>query len=76
MAECAKGWREAEAPMKSVTKGLPKQPKSQQHFPAMPWQEVPDFVASMGEKLAAGETVRLALEFTLHHSNRFGEDRG
>ncbi len=72
----AKGWREAEAPMKSVTKGLPKQPKSQQHFPAMPWQEVPDFVASMGEKLAAGETVRLALEFIILTASRSGEARG
>ena len=42
----------------------------------MPWQEVPDFVASMGEKLAAGETVRLALEFIILTASRSGEARG
>ena len=32
--------------MRSVSKGLPKQPKVQKHFAAMPWQDVSDFVTN------------------------------
>ena len=35
----AKGWREAETPLRSILRGLPKQPKIRRHLAAMPWQE-------------------------------------
>lgn len=72
----AKGWREAEAPMRSVTRGLPKQPKVKRHLSAMPWQDVPDFVADMPDNLTASEPVRLALEFLILTAARSGEVRG
>ncbi|MEQ9447583.1 MAG: tyrosine-type recombinase/integrase, partial [Rhodospirillaceae bacterium] len=72
----AKGWREAEAPMRSVTRGLPKQPKRKQHLAAMAWQNVPAFVASMSDTLQVGEPVRLALEFLILTAARSGEVRG
>lgn len=72
----AKGWREAEAPMRSVTKGLPKQPKGKSHHSAMPWQKVPDFVSNLSERLSAGETVLLAIEFLILTAARSGEVRG
>jgi integrase len=72
----AKGWREAEAPLRSVSRGLPKQPKKTGHFAAMAWQDVPAFIASMEDTLKASETVRLALEFLILTAARSGEVRG
>jgi integrase len=72
----AKGWREAEAPLRSVSRGLPKQPKIKGHFAAMPWQEVPNFITNMGDTLNATEPVLLAIEFLILTAARSGEVRG
>jgi integrase len=72
----AKGYREAEAPMRSVTRGLPKQPKAKQHFAAMPWQDAPDFLVKLAATTQAGEPVKLALEFLILTAARSGEMRG
>ncbi|HJM90901.1 MAG: integrase arm-type DNA-binding domain-containing protein [Alphaproteobacteria bacterium] len=72
----AKGWREAEAPMRSVSRGLPKQPKIKGHFAAMPWQQVPGFIADMTSILKATESVLLATEFLILTAARSGEVRG
>ncbi|MBT5108271.1 MAG: integrase arm-type DNA-binding domain-containing protein [Rhodospirillaceae bacterium] len=72
----AKGWREAEAPMRSISRGLPKQPKVKEHLAAMPWTDVPGFVANMETVLTASETVRLAIEFVILTAVRSGEVRG
>jgi integrase len=72
----AKGWRDTEAPIRSIRRGLPKQPRVRQHFAALPWQEVPSFIASVGEVLKASEKVRLAIEFTVLTAARSGEVRG
>jgi integrase len=72
----AKGWRNTEAPLRSVTRGLPKQPTSKKHFAAMPWQDVPDFIHNMEDVLTAGMNVRLAIEFTILTAARSGEVRG
>jgi integrase len=71
----AKGWREQEAPMRSASKGLPKQPKKRNHFPAMPWNDVPEFISSMSQTLSTNETVLAALEFTILTASRSGEVR-
>ena len=72
----AKGWREAEAPLRSISRGLPKQSRVREHFAAMPWREVPDFITNMGDILKASETVRLAIEFLILTAARSGEVRG
>jgi len=72
----AKGWREAEAPLRSITRGLPKQPKIRQHLAAMPWKDVPNFVTNMNSLLKASETVKLAIEFLILTAARSGEVRG
>lgn len=69
------GWREQEAPMRSVSKGLPKQPKKRNHFPALPWQDVPAFIANMSDTLGANKTVMAALEFIILTASRSGETR-
>ena len=72
----AKGWREAETPLRAITRGLPKQPKNKTHFEAMHWQDVPAFIDGMETTLKAGETVRLALEFLVLTAAHSGEVRG
>lgn len=68
----SKGWRDVEAPSKTVTIGLPRKAKGK-NYPAMPYAEVPAFVADL---MAKEHTVgRLALLFTIHTGARSGETR-
>ncbi len=68
------GWRAGEAPMRAVAKGLPKQPRQGAHFAAMPYSELPAFMAKMrGMEASVG---RLALQFTILTAARSGEVRG
>lgn len=68
-----KGYRSSEAPMRSISKGLPRQPRKSGHFAAMPFIDVPDFML----KLRLGASLgRLALEFVILNASRSGEVRG
>ena len=71
----AQHWREAEAPTpKRVSSGLPKQPKTDSHFRAVPYADVPQLVRELHAKT---ESVgRLALEFLILTAARSGEVRG
>lgn len=69
----ASGYREAEAPMRAITKGLPRQPKKDGHFAAMPYAQVPTFIAKLRERESFS---RLALEFAILTAARSGEVRG
>lgn len=68
-----KGWRPTEAPGRSVTVGLPRQPKGG-NYEAMPYADVPAFVADIAAKPAT--TGRLALLFLIYTAARPGEVRG
>jgi integrase len=72
----AKGYRLQEAPMRSVSKGLPRQPKDQEHFAALPWQDVPDFIVQLRATDKAGLVVKLLFEFLILTAVRSGEARG
>lgn len=69
----AKGYRETEAPMRSISKGLPRQPKKDNHFAAMAYPALPAFVRQLSETDTMG---RLALRFTILTAARSGEVRG
>jgi integrase len=69
----AKGYRRTEAPMRSLSKGLPRQPRKSGHFEAMPFADIPAFVASLRERKSVG---RLALEWLILTAARSGEVRG
>ncbi|MEN3973798.1 integrase arm-type DNA-binding domain-containing protein [Emcibacter sp. SYSU 3D8] len=69
----SKGWRTQEAPMRSVTKGLPRQPRKTGRFEAMPYSDVPDFLEKLRERDSMG---RLALEALILTAARSGEIRG
>lgn len=70
---CAKGFRATEAPMRSISKGLPRQPKKDGHFAAMPYADVPAFVEKLRERESVGQ---LALEALILTATRSGEIRG
>lgn len=68
----SKGWRHTEAPGRSVTIGLSRQPAGG-NFAAMPYAELPDLIAKLRD---APETIgRLALLFTILTAARSGEVR-
>jgi integrase len=67
------GWCPHEASLRSVPKGLPRQPVEENHFVAMPYMEVPDLVRRLAALLdSAG---RDALLFTIYNAVRSGETR-
>jgi len=68
-----KGWRSSEASLRSVRKGLPRQPRTDNHFEAMPYGDVP---AYMEQLRSASPTVgRDALRFTVLNAVRSNETR-
>lgn len=69
----SKGFREAEAPMRAITKGLPRQPRGARHHAAMSYADVPAFLTRLREKETWG---RLALEAAILTAARSGEIRG
>jgi integrase len=69
----AKGFRKAEAPMRSVTKGLPRQPKKDNHHAALPYEQVPTLMTELAKRDSIG---RLALRFLILTVARSGEVRG
>ena len=68
-----KGWRPSETSLKSVRKGLPRQPQADNHFAAMPYEDVPAYMA----QLASADTTagRDALQFTILNAVRSNETR-
>jgi integrase len=72
----AKGYRTTETPMRTISRGLPKQPKKDNHFAAMEWEKLPAFLADLRETKHVGDTVRLAFEFLILTAARSGEVRG
>ena len=67
------GYRDSEAPLRSLSKGLPRQPKDDGHFAAMSFAEVPAFLAKLRERISVG---RVALEVLILTAARSGEIRG
>jgi integrase len=68
-----KGYRKSEAPMRSLPKGLPRQPRKDGHFAAMPYADVPAFIDRLRERVSVG---RVALEALILTAARSGEIRG
>lgn len=67
------GWCPHESSLRSVPKGLPRQPVEENHFVAMPYADVPDLVRKLE---ALPDTAgRDALLFTIHNAVRSGETR-
>ena len=71
----AAGHRAGENPIEGVIKGLPKQGEQRGHHEALPYFEVPAFVASLRQS-DAGELTRLAFEYLILTAARTGEVLG
>jgi integrase len=69
----ARGFRSTEAPMRSLSKGLPRQPRKDNHFAALPYADVPVFIDKLGARESVG---RMALEVLILTAARSGEIRG
>ena len=69
----ANGMRATEAPMRSLRRALPRQPKQDGHFAAMPYEDVPTFLKHLHKRT---NVARLALEFLILTASRTGEVRG
>ena len=68
----AAGFRTGDNPVEGVAKGLPKQGDRDEHHAAMPYSDVPAFVARLrGSDM--GESARLAFEFLILTAARTGE---
>lgn len=71
---CAKGFREIGSPTSAVLKGLPRRKMRVTHRAAMPYVDVPDFLARLSK--ARPRTGRLALEALILTAARSVEIRG
>lgn len=69
----AKGYRPTEAPLRSLSKALPRQPRKDGYFAALPFTDVPALIERLRERSSAG---RLALEALILTAARSGEIRG
>lgn len=71
----AAGHRSGENPIDGVARGLPKQGERDEHHAALPYTEVPAFVARLRSS-DQGEMARLAFEFLILTAARTGEVLG
>ena len=69
----AKGYRSSEAPLRSLSRGLPRQPRKDGHFAAMPFADIPAFFIRLRQRTSV---TRLAIEFLILTAARSGEVRG
>lgn len=70
----AKGFRDTEAPMRSIAKGLARQPRKSGHHAAMLHEDLPDFLKVF--RVKPFNVGRLALEALILTAVRSGEVRG
>jgi integrase len=68
-----KGYREMSVPMAAVNRSLPKAKVKAKHHAALPYSDLPAFMAELRAKETVG---RLALEFAILTAARSGEVRG
>lgn len=71
----AAGHRRGDNPIEGVERGLPKQTERDEHHAALPYAEVPAFVARLRAP-GTGELARLAFEFLILTAARTGEVLG
>ena len=69
------GHRSGDNPVEGVERGLPKQTERDEHHAALPYSEVPAFVARL-RSFGQGEMARLAFEFLILTAARTGEVLG
>ena len=69
----AKGYRDVPLAMAAIDKSLPRQKRTDRHHEALPYADLPDFMAKLRSRESVG---RVALEFLILTAARSGEVRG
>ena len=72
----ANGYRDTVLDLRTRSLALPRQTKAVEHHRAMPYAEVPSFLAAMSASQSSSITIQLALEFVILTAARLGEVRG
>jgi integrase len=68
----AKGWRSGDNPINGIARVLPKHNSQQEHFAALPYSQIPEFIAALcGAKVS--QSIRLGFEFLILTAARTGE---
>lgn len=70
----SQGWRPAETPMRAISRGLPKRSRPVQHFEAMAYDDVANFMADL--RATRQGTGAMALEALILTACRSGDIRG
>ncbi len=68
----ASGYRSGDNPVEGVAKVLPKRNGKKAHHPALPYAQVPEFIAAL-RKSSAGVSAKLAFEFLILNASRTSE---
>jgi hypothetical protein len=68
----AKGWRSGDNPVEGVSKVLPKQKEKKEHFAALPYAKVPEFITALAEANVS-LSIKLAFEFLILTASRTSE---
>ena len=68
----ARNFRAGNNPVEGISKVLPRHSTKQQHHPALPYAQVPEFITAMRE-CAAGVSAKLAFEFLILTAARTSE---
>jgi len=68
----AKGWRSGDNPVEGVSKVLPKHKEKKEHFAALPYAKVPEFIAALAEANVS-MSIKLAFEFLILTASRTSE---
>jgi integrase len=68
----AKGWRSGDNPVEGITRVLPKHNGKEEHFAALPYVQVPEFILAL-QAANINLAVKLGLEFLILNAARTSE---
>ncbi len=68
----AKGWRSGDNPVEGVSEVLPKHNGKKEHFAALPYAQVPEFISVLAESNVS-ISIKLAFEFLILTASRTSE---
>ena len=68
----AKGWRSGDNPVHGIARVLPRHNGQQEHFAALPYSQIPEFIAALcGANVS--QSIKLGFEFLILTASRTGE---
>jgi integrase len=68
----AKGWRSGDNPVEGVIEVLPKHNEKREHFAALPYAQVPNFITALAES-NVNTSIKIAFQFLILTASRTSE---